>query len=163
MRRIARFGSLYEEWRPVLFELVFVAACGEHRRCPYLAPAGRGLFVFPGQAAWALRNRRAVSCIIELVFAPFRGEHRQCSPLPTKPRGEHRILSPRLRGLFVLPRLRGLFIERKSGALHYRTGVPPRLWRALGQKLSPRWTGGFLYSPVRLPRYCEGPIIGGLC
>jgi len=22
--------------------------------------------------------------------------------------------------------------------------------------LSPRWSGGFLYSPVRLPRYCEG-------
>ena len=31
-RRIARFGSLYEEWRTVLFELVFAAACGEHRR-----------------------------------------------------------------------------------------------------------------------------------
>jgi hypothetical protein len=40
----------------------------------YLAPACRGLFVFPGQVAVllvALRNGRAVSCIIELVFRPY--------------------------------------------------------------------------------------------
>src|SRR6516225_1190075 len=38
-----------------------------------LAPADRGLFVFPGQVAvllGALRNGGAVSCIIELVFRP---------------------------------------------------------------------------------------------
>jgi hypothetical protein len=40
----------------------------------YLAPACRGLFVFPGQVAVllvALRNGRVVSCIIELVFRPY--------------------------------------------------------------------------------------------
>jgi hypothetical protein len=40
----------------------------------YLAPADRGPFVFPGQAAVllvAIRNGRAVSCIIELVFRPY--------------------------------------------------------------------------------------------
>jgi hypothetical protein len=52
-RRIARFGSLYEEWRTVLFELVFAhrysTPCGEHRpKAKNLAPADRGLFVFTG-------------------------------------------------------------------------------------------------------------------
>ena len=70
---------------------------GEHRQYhEYLAPACRGLFVFPGQVAvllGALRNGRAVSCIIELVFAlyscPLEGEHRTAN------------LAPARRGLFV--------------------------------------------------------------
>ena len=36
-RRIARFGSLYEEWRTVLFELVF-APCYSVASTEYLAP-----------------------------------------------------------------------------------------------------------------------------
>ena len=47
---------------------------GEHRHCQILSPRLSGAFVFPGQVAVllvALRNGRAVSCIIELVFRPY--------------------------------------------------------------------------------------------
>jgi hypothetical protein len=68
---------------------------------PNLAPARRGLFVFAGQAAVllvALRNGRAVSCIIELVFRPLR----------LSPVGEHRTkanLAPARSGAFCIRRL----------------------------------------------------------
>ena len=67
-------GSLYKEWRPVLLQLVFAPSVASTGIAKYLAPACRGLFVFAGQVAVllvALRNGRAVSCIIELVFRPY--------------------------------------------------------------------------------------------